>query len=236
MSVTEQAITTIKSKIATGELAPGSRLPRLEDLAAELGLSRNSLREAVRALTAMNILVSRQGDGTYVASLGVSSLFEALVSAGDALPDATVLEFLRLREIVEPPAVARAAMRGTELDVRELRSICDQAGPDATAEEFVDADVAFHGRLLDMSGDPALSALVRALSPRAGQRRVLAGCSTEQGRRWVADDHDRIVRAVALGDLEAARAAASVHVSGMRRRLEDELSDAQASPLRAVPA
>jgi GntR family transcriptional repressor for pyruvate dehydrogenase complex len=223
MKVTDQAIMRIKAMIATGELPPGSRLPRLEDLAVQLGLSRNSLREAVQSLTAMNILICRQGDGTYVSSLGVGVLFEALAAAADVLPDGTVLQLLGLREVVEPPAVALAAMRATSADVQELRAILDQAGPDATDEELIEADLAFHHRLLEMSGHAALSELVQALSQPAVHRRVLRGPFGEHGRRWICDDHDRILRAVAARDLEAARAAASVHVAGMRRRLEDDL-------------
>ncbi|MGI5423808.1 FadR/GntR family transcriptional regulator [Streptomyces sp. CA-179760] len=69
--------------MTVGELEPGSRLPKGGVLAGQLGLSRNSLREAVRALTAMRIPVSRQGDGTYVSSLEPQLLLEALSIAAD---------------------------------------------------------------------------------------------------------------------------------------------------------
>jgi DNA-binding FadR family transcriptional regulator len=185
----------------------------------------------------MNILICRQGDGTYVSSLGVDVLFDALASAADVFPGETMLQLFRLREIVEPAAVALAARRATEFDVHQLRMITDQAGPDATDDELVDADLAFHGRLLDLSGDEALSTLVRALSPRAVHLRTLCSPYGEHGRRWVRDDHERILHAVATSDIEAARAAASVHVIGMRRRLEDGLlADELALSLPAVPA
>ena len=69
VAVTDEAIERIKSMIVSGELQPGDRLPREDELAAELGLSRSSLREAVRALALVRILDVRQGDGTYVTSL-----------------------------------------------------------------------------------------------------------------------------------------------------------------------
>lgn len=68
MAVTDEAIGKIKEMIVSGALRPGDRLPKEADLAAELGLSRNSLREAVKALSLLNILDVRQGDGTYVSS------------------------------------------------------------------------------------------------------------------------------------------------------------------------
>src|SRR5713226_4923718 len=74
--VTHDAIETIRELIASGKWGPGTRLPREADLAAQLGLSRNSLREAVRALSLARVLEVRQGDGTYVSSLEASELLE----------------------------------------------------------------------------------------------------------------------------------------------------------------
>jgi GntR family transcriptional regulator, transcriptional repressor for pyruvate dehydrogenase complex len=76
VAVTDEAIEKIKAMIVSGQLQPGQRLPREADLAARLGLSRNSLREAVRALARVCILDVRQGDGTYVASLAADSLID----------------------------------------------------------------------------------------------------------------------------------------------------------------
>ena len=69
LAVTDEAIEKIKAMITSGALRAGDRLPREADLAADLGLSRSSLREAVRALSLVNILDVRRGDGTYVTSL-----------------------------------------------------------------------------------------------------------------------------------------------------------------------
>ena len=78
MRVTDDAITSIRHMILTGELAPGDRLPPEADLAANLGLSRTSLREAVRALTVLGVIDTRQGDGSYITGLGPELLLGAL--------------------------------------------------------------------------------------------------------------------------------------------------------------
>src|SRR6188508_1894289 len=83
MALTDEAILRIKEMILSGELKPGERLPREADLAETLGLSRNSLREAVRALALINILDVRQGDGTYVTSLDPNLLLDALTFVVD---------------------------------------------------------------------------------------------------------------------------------------------------------
>ena len=94
MAVTDEAIEKIKGMIVSGALRPGDRLPKESELASELGLSRNSLREAVRALSLIRILDVRQGDGTYVTSLDPQLLLEALSFVVDFHRDDTVLEFL----------------------------------------------------------------------------------------------------------------------------------------------
>src|SRR5580658_1913842 len=91
VAVTDEAIEKIKAMIVSGTLRAGDRLPKEADLAAELGLSRNSLREAVKALSLVNILDVRQGDGTYVTSLEPTLLLEALSFIVDFHRDSTVL-------------------------------------------------------------------------------------------------------------------------------------------------
>ena len=97
MALTDEAIDKIKQMIISGRVRPGEKLPREADLAAELGLSRNSLREAVKALSLINVLDVRQGDGTYATSLAPSLLLEALSFIVDFHRDDTVLEFLEIR-------------------------------------------------------------------------------------------------------------------------------------------
>src|SRR5499427_5180126 len=91
-SVTDDAIERIREFIASGEWGPGTRLPRENDLARQLGISRNSLREAVRALSLTRVLEVRQGDGTYVASLEPVELLEPTRFATHLLQGQTVLE------------------------------------------------------------------------------------------------------------------------------------------------
>ncbi|MFC9955615.1 FadR/GntR family transcriptional regulator, partial [Streptomyces prasinus] len=92
MPVTDEAIEKIKAMIVAGELRPGERLPKEADLAGRLGLSRNSLREAVKALSLIRVLDVRQGDGTYVTSLEPALLLDALGFVVDFHHDDTVLD------------------------------------------------------------------------------------------------------------------------------------------------
>src|SRR5258708_20257203 len=99
---TREAIETIRELIASGEWGPGTRLPREADLAAQLGLSRNSLREAVRALSLARVLEVRQGDGTYVSSLEPHDLLEPTRFATHLLRGPPLLHLFQLRRILAP--------------------------------------------------------------------------------------------------------------------------------------
>src|SRR6478609_2321444 len=111
MAVTDEAILHIKEMILSGELAPGGRLPPEKELSEQLGLSRSSLREAVKALEIIRVLDVRRGDGTYVTSLEPRLLSEAMAFIVDLHQDTSVLELFEVRRILEPAAASIAAGR-----------------------------------------------------------------------------------------------------------------------------
>src|SRR5882724_10262915 len=111
VAVTAQAIDQIKQLIIDGEFSPGSRLPKEQELAHRLGLSRNSLREAVRALTLIGVLEPRVGDGTYITSLEPELLLAGMGFVSDLLTGPTLLELHEVRRILEPVATEMAATR-----------------------------------------------------------------------------------------------------------------------------
>src|SRR6201999_1927416 len=133
--------------ITSGALLAGDRLPREAALAAGLGLSRSSLREAVRALSLVNILDVRRGDGTYVTSLAPDLLLEALSFIVDFHTDDTVLEFFQVRRILEPAATAMAAERITGEQADDLEHLLDSLGPAAGLDAMVAGDLEFHRRI-----------------------------------------------------------------------------------------
>src|ERR1700680_3932962 len=110
-SVTEDAIDKIRELIVSGSWGPGDRLPKESELAAQLGLSRNSLREAVRALSQLRVLEVRQGDGTYVSSLEPDLLLESTSFVSHLLLGDTAVEVYEVRSILEAAAASLAAAR-----------------------------------------------------------------------------------------------------------------------------
>lgn len=175
MGVTDEAIERIKDMIVSGTLQPGARLPNEADLADQLGLSRNSLREAVRALTAMRILVPRQGDGTYVSGLEPHLLLEAMAFAADVSHGRTAHQLLQVRRLLEPQVTALAAGRLTDDQLRALRSILDRSAADIGIEAFVELDIEFHRTIADAVGNPVLSTLLGILSTHTQRLRIVRG-------------------------------------------------------------
>ncbi|GIH60092.1 MULTISPECIES: FadR/GntR family transcriptional regulator [Microbispora] len=223
MAVTDAAISSIKDMILSGELGPGDRLPREADLAERLGLSRNSLREAVRALALINVLDVRQGDGTYVTSLDPRLLLDALSFVVDFHQDDTVLQFFEVRRILEPAATAMAATRMTDEDVAELRDILDAFPEKPSTEDFVANDLRFHQRIALGSGNPVLSSLIESISGPTARARIWRGLTQEGAAETTRAQHTAIYEAIAGRRPEIAQAWATVHIAGVEEWLRRAL-------------
>ncbi|MES4905020.1 MULTISPECIES: FadR/GntR family transcriptional regulator [unclassified Streptomyces] len=223
MAVTDEAIEKIKGMIVSGALRPGDRLPKESELASELGLSRNSLREAVRALSLIRILDVRQGDGTYVTSLDPQLLLEALSFVVDFHRDDTVLEFLAVRRILEPAATAQACARISDATLDALGAQLDALGPEPSVEELVACDLEFHRGIVQASGNSVLCSLLDGLSGPTTRARVWRGLTQEDAVSRTLHEHRAILGALRDRDAEAARSWATVHVASVEQWLRSTL-------------
>jgi GntR family transcriptional regulator, transcriptional repressor for pyruvate dehydrogenase complex len=224
LSVTDVAIEKIRGMIVAGELRPGDRLPREADLAQRLGLSRSSLREAVRALSLVRILDVRQGDGTYVTSLDPSLLLDALSFVVDLHHEGSLLHLLEARRVLEGEAAMLAAQRIDDEQLAALRELLD-AMPDCdTVEEFVENDIAFHRAIAAASGNPVIAKLLESLSGPTIRARIWRGI-TEGGAidRTIAE-HRAIFEALAQRRPELAQAWMTVHLASVEAWLQSAVA------------
>jgi GntR family transcriptional regulator, transcriptional repressor for pyruvate dehydrogenase complex len=224
VALTDEAIGKIKEMIVSGRVRPGEKLPREADLAAELGLSRNSLREAVKALTLVNVLDVRQGDGTYATSLAPSLLLEALSFIVDFHRDDTVLDFLEVRRILEPSATALAALRMSEPDRVELGRVLESVTSDTPVEELVAADLEFHRQIALGAGNQVLASLVDNMSAPTTRARVWRGMTERGALERTLAEHRAIYDAIQARDPDLARSWATVHVVGIESWLRTTLA------------
>jgi GntR family transcriptional repressor for pyruvate dehydrogenase complex len=223
VAVTDEAILKIKEMILSGELAPGDRLPPEQQLSERLGLSRSSLREAVKALEVIRVLDVRRGDGTYVTSLEPQLLLEAMSFVVDLHDDSSVLEIFAVRRILEPAAAALAAGAMTEDTVAALRSEVDAVDVSSSMEGLVAHDLAFHKLISESSGNRYLASLIDGLSSRTVRARVWRGLTQENAVERTLTEHYAIVDALESGDAELARALVTVHINGVELWLREAL-------------
>lgn len=224
--LTDQAIAKIKDLIMSGEFAAGSKLPNEQDLSQRLGLSRNSLREAVRALTLIGVLEPRVGDGTYVTSLEPELLLTGMGFISDLMTGSTLLELHQVRRILEPVATEMAATRIGDDDLAELERCLVEMDAAETTQAFIAADEKFHHIIVAASGNSTLASLIQNLSGGTMRARLWRSV-VEQGAIEVTKRrHWDIFDALRDRDAERARAAALIHLSEGVRWLE-QLIDAE---------
>jgi GntR family transcriptional regulator, transcriptional repressor for pyruvate dehydrogenase complex len=227
MSVADLAIQRIRELIVSGRLEPGQRLPSEPKLAAELGLSRSSLREAIRSLAQARVLDVRRGDGTYVSSLEPDHLLGDLNFALDLMQDTTLLEAFEVRRLLEPAATGLAARRITDDQLAELRESLDAMRKAQEVEELITLDCDFHNKIVSYTGNAMLGCLVEAVAGRSIRARIWRGLAEGGVHVFTLEQHGQIVNALAARDSGLAAAASALHVSASEEWLRTAIERSQ---------
>lgn len=226
VALTDEAITRIRGMIQSGELPPGSRLPPEPQLAAQMGLSRSGVREAVKALESARVLDVRRGDGTYVTSLAPRLLLEGLGLAVELLQDDTLLEVMEVRRMLEPVATGVAALRMSDNALDELGRILDDMRAAADDhEKLIQVDTAFHRTVIAATGNETLTSLMDGLSSRTLRARVWRGLIEGNSAHTTIEEHHAIYRALRSRDPMLAHASALMHVNTSEAWLRTVLAD-----------
>jgi GntR family transcriptional repressor for pyruvate dehydrogenase complex len=224
MSLTDKAIARIRELIQSGELPPGAKLPPEQQLSSDLGLSRNLMREAVKALVVARVLEIRRGDGTYVTSLEPELLLEGLGSAVELLRGDKLLELTEVRRLFEPVATGLAAGRVDEADLARIKHHLDAMTRAREDVELLNEhDAAFHRAVIAATGNSTLVSLLEGISGRTVRARVWRGLvDDDAGSRAIAE-HRAIYAALAARDSALAQAAALIHVNTTEKWLREHV-------------
>ena len=216
-SLVDSAIEQIRTQIESGVWRVGERIPKEQELADLLGVSRNTTREAIRVLSHAEVLEVRQGDGTYV-RLNVDPTEVMRRVSRSSLHD-----HFELRAMLEAEAARRAASQRSDADVVKLRRLLKVLGNQedhSRVEKFVDADIAFHSALASVSGNTALIELYRYFSQaiRSGVWSVLDELDLPEP---ALEAHEAIVDAIERRDPEGAALAVREVVGPLIEALAD---------------
>lgn len=230
MAVTEEAIIRIKEMIVSGQLSPGDRLPPEKELSEMLGVSRNSLREAVKALELIKVLDVRRGDGSYVTSLEPHLLLDAMGFVADMYGDQSLLEIFEVRRVLEPYITGRAVEQATDEQLIELRSIMNAVDASKDVEELVAHDIKFHRYIAQIAGNAYVTSLLDGLSSATARARVWRGLVQERSISRTLDEHRAIVEAFDARDVEIARSWSKVHIGGVEAWLRTAVAGVQGGP------
>lgn len=226
MSLTDKAMTRLRELIQSGELRPGSKLPPEPNLAAELGVGRNIMREAVRALVAARVLEVRRGSGTYVTSLQPKLLLEGIGEAVELLQGDTMLELTEVRRLFEPAATALAATRITPRQLAEVKGHLDAMREAAEDVELLNKhDAAFHRAVIAATGNQTLATVLDGIASRTVRARVWRGLVDADAAGRTLLEHEAIYAALVASDAFRAQAAALMHITTTETWLREHLRD-----------
>ncbi|PNG36124.1 FadR/GntR family transcriptional regulator [Pseudomonas sp. BNK-6] len=199
-SLVDQALEQLRKRINSGVWRVGQRLPTEPELAQELGISRNTVREAMRVLAFSGLIEIRQGDGSYLRA--VADPLDML----QALSQCSLEQARETRQILEVEAVGLAALRRTDEDLRALSEALQASGGHfhGDLESYIACDLVFHQGLVDAAHNPTLSQLYRYFSSVVGAQ-LRQTLTVTPRRQDVFDLHQHLLDAIEQGDPERAK-------------------------------
>jgi GntR family transcriptional repressor for pyruvate dehydrogenase complex len=215
-SIVDEIADGLLEQILSGALKAGDALPPEPEIAAKVGASRLTVREAVKVLQAHNIVQVRRGIGTFVNMPEQWTSLDAIIRGlayGVGARDIP-LRLLEARRIVETGAAELAAIRRRAGDITALReslNLMETLRDVADVADFTAADIAFHDAVLMASGNPFVPALLNSLAPLLYATRRETS-EIPQIRQHAIEHHRRILNAIESGDPEQSRRVMTEHL------------------------
>lgn len=220
-SLADTLAAKLRREIVAGDLGAGERLPTEQQLSEIYGVSRPTVREAIRCLKQDGIVITRQGAGAFVADPETVSVFRLDIK--DFSDSSEIFHIVELLMAVEAAATEHAARRRTSADLRAIETQLKamQAAIDRN-EPGVDEDVEFHRAILAATKNPFFRDLSGFLDHRVRNfiRTARANSAQWAGMsQTVQTEHELIFDAIARQDAAAAHAAAESHLKNAAARL-----------------
>jgi GntR family transcriptional repressor for pyruvate dehydrogenase complex len=238
--LTAELIARLTADIVDGKLPPGSRLPTEQEMIAATGVSRTVVREAVAALKADRLVVTRQGAGAFVVD-HVRRPYR--VDFDERSPLRDVLNVMELRTGVEVEAAGLAAMRAAPAQLKKIiyrleaiNSALEKGG------DAVDQDFAFHCEIADATGNPQFRRFLEYLGRFIIPRRTVSGRSQPAAHpnqiNLFQQEHVQILNAIRARAASEARSAMLQHLNNSRSRFEKltAAKDSQTPGTRTPPS
>jgi len=224
LSVPDRLSVDLERLILDGTLAPGDRLPPERELAEQLGVSRVSVREALRELENRRLIDRRPGRGTIVLEPGEVSALGASMTAAARSLDPELRDIMELRAIIEPPIARIAAYRATARDLVQLRELVEAMESEASTERYAELDRAFHQAIAQYAHNPLLESINAQIGGHIAPSRS-SKYQTRERRAVSSAAHRRIFEAIEARDGERAEQEAREHVLGISQQIAKAATD-----------
>ncbi|MFF2479931.1 FadR/GntR family transcriptional regulator [Paenibacillus sp. NPDC058071] len=209
LTLVEQVAMQIQQLIESGRWPVGMRIPAEPELMEQLSVSRNTLREAIRALTYAGLLKTRQGDGTYVRA---SSILGSVI--GQIVRQTELQETMEVRHALDREAACLAAQRREEDDLALLRrclDACAKAIEERDFEAYAEWDVRFHKGVITASGNGLLSELYNHITDAL--ETIIRQTIDYDNWDGYLHSHEQLYNAIASGDSNRAAEAVEIYIS-----------------------
>ncbi|MEV0424272.1 FadR/GntR family transcriptional regulator [Streptosporangium canum] len=205
----------LRDRIVSGEFQPGDRLPIEPDLCVRYGVSRSTVREALRLLASQNLIRTVRGTtgGSFVAHPDPDHISAYLETSFD-LMRVGIGQLMEIRELLEVPAAGPAALRRTGADLERLRGCIVGASGREPGEVFA-PNRDFHIVLLRAAGNPLLEVVARPVF-EVLEGRFVRDRAPRAALDGIDREHRDILRHIEAGDAEGARRAALEHLDNLR--------------------
>jgi GntR family transcriptional repressor for pyruvate dehydrogenase complex len=204
------------------KMHPGDKLPAERELAELLGVSRSSIRDAIRRLELMGMVEPRQGAGTVVREISTDALVNPLANVIQHKRQ-LVGELLDFRRMLEPPLAARAATHASAEDVATMEEILRRQGVRVRGGELaVEEDTEFHYRIAMASGNSVVLKVLDVVMDLLRETRARSLQSEGRPQKSLAG-HRRILSAIRRHDAAAAQAAMQRHIADVEKMVFGKL-------------
>jgi GntR family transcriptional regulator, transcriptional repressor for pyruvate dehydrogenase complex len=231
--LTMQVVEHVRALISSGEVHPGDRLPPERELARKLKISRSSLRAGIGFLSAMGVLKSRHGAGTFVSS-GPPALDSSSLSVLGALHGFLPWQMFEARLVLESNVAALAAERATDEHIAELaEEVAEMYAALTDPQEYLIHDVRFHRTVARASGNPILGALMETITANLYEYRSKTVANAVDLKES-AEMHREIYRAIRSHNPTQARVAMEQHLNLARIAQASEAEAATAAAQASV--
>lgn len=225
LSAYEQVARRLRELILTGQLPPGQRLPTEDELARDFAVSRATIREALRMLSAQQLIRTTKGPhgGSQVTVPSADHIAQVLESSFTLLAQVdrvSLDELLEARRVLEVPAARMAAARNGQAAAHDtLKDLLGPGPADATREDHFVRNQRFHATVLDLCGNRVMTIAAQPIFVVL-QRHLVRADEAGDLQRGIDEQHRRIGEAILAGEEEAAEREMHEHLDFLRPRYE----------------